>query len=272
MVRALMAGVLALLMTSGAAQAQNSREVSVTPRSIVEVRAKLRFTTLIVLPEGEEILDFVCGDKDVWVVSGAQNLAYVKPAKAGAATNLNLVTAAGHVYSFVLTEGAGEPDLKIYVTADASLAPAGGAAPKLVSAAQVEALRRDVDDAHQEVAVAKASAAQAVEAANAAKDAATQAADARVDAFRANYPTTLQFPYRFKWNVHPFYVTAIFHDEHFTYIRATPTELPALYEVRDHTPNLVNLQVEHGTYIVPKVIERGYLIIGSRRWDFETGR
>ena len=79
--------------------------------------AKLRFTTMIILPEQEEILDFVCGDKEFWVVSGAQNLAYVKPAKAGATTNLNLVTASGHVYSFVLTEGAADPDLKVFVDA-----------------------------------------------------------------------------------------------------------------------------------------------------------
>ena len=70
------------------------------------VQAKLRFTTLIILPEGERILDFVCGDKDFWIVSGADNLAYVKPAKAGASTNLNLITASGRVYSFLLTEGA----------------------------------------------------------------------------------------------------------------------------------------------------------------------
>ena len=45
--------------------------------------ARLRFTTLIVLPKAEQILDFVCGDKEFWVVNGAQNFAYVKPAKAG---------------------------------------------------------------------------------------------------------------------------------------------------------------------------------------------
>ena len=82
------------------AHAQGTREVSVTDRAIVPVQAKLRFTTLIILPDGEHILDFVCGDKEFWIVSGAQNLAYVKPAKAGAATNLNLVTASGNVQRF----------------------------------------------------------------------------------------------------------------------------------------------------------------------------
>ena len=40
----------------------------------MQVNARLRFTTMIVLPEKEEILDFVCGDKDFWIVSGGQNL------------------------------------------------------------------------------------------------------------------------------------------------------------------------------------------------------
>ena len=60
---------------------------------------------MILLPEQEEILDVVCGDRDFWVISATQNIAHVKPAKEGAATNLNLVTASGTVYSFLLTEG-----------------------------------------------------------------------------------------------------------------------------------------------------------------------
>jgi type IV secretion system protein VirB9 len=48
--------------------------------------------------------------------------------------------------------------------------------------------------------------------------------------------------------------------------------LPALYEIRDGAPNLVNFQVEHGVYIVPKVLERGYLAIGKQRLMFESKR
>ncbi len=73
---------------------------------------------MIVLPDGEEILDVICGDKDFWVISATHNIAHVKPAKEGATTNLNLVAASGTVYSFLLTEkgGATLPDLKVYVT------------------------------------------------------------------------------------------------------------------------------------------------------------
>jgi hypothetical protein len=107
-----------MALTSATSSAQATREVHYSSRSIVQVNARLRFTTMIVLPEKEEILDFVCGDKDFWIVSGGQNLAYVKPAKAGATTNLNLVTSTGSIYSFLLTEGTGDPDLKLYIAPD----------------------------------------------------------------------------------------------------------------------------------------------------------
>ncbi len=50
---------------------------------------------------------------DFWVITATHNIAHVKPAKEGAATNMNLVTASGAVYSFPVTEknGASMPDL-----------------------------------------------------------------------------------------------------------------------------------------------------------------
>src|SRR5213596_2196103 len=106
----------------------NSQAPDVEPRvkvvdydekDIVRVNTKLRYTTLIVLPKEERILDFACGDKEFWVVNGTENFAYVKPAKAGAQTNLNLITVAGNIYSFVLHEvsesGELAPDLKVFV-------------------------------------------------------------------------------------------------------------------------------------------------------------
>ena len=129
------------------ASAQAVRDVTYSDRQVIPVKTQVRFTTVLVLPEGEEILDFVCGDKDFWIVSGAQHLAYVKPAKEKAATNLNLVTASGRVYSFLLRESTDEPDLKVYVTPEE---PAEGAAmplrqKRLYRADEVAALRDEID-------------------------------------------------------------------------------------------------------------------------------
>ena len=247
--------VTLMMLSAGATQAQSTREVSYTPRAVVHIHAKLRFTTMIILPEQEEILDFVCGDKEFWVVSGTQNLAYVKPAKAGATTNLNLVTASGNVYSFLLTEGAAEPDLKLYVTPDSSMKAVGTSGKKFYAAAEVDELRQAADAAKKD--------------AQAARDGAAKTIDERVSAFKASYPTQLAFPYRFKANEKPFFVTAIYTDGTFTYIKSDAPELPALYEVRDGAPNLINFQVEHGVYVVPKVLENGYLSVGKQTLAFQ---
>jgi type IV secretory pathway VirB9-like protein len=261
-----------LFLVSSAAYAQTTRDVMYNSRSIVQVNARLRFTTLIILPQSEEILDFVCGDKDFWIVSGAENLAYVKPAKAGASTNLNLVTASGNVYSFLLTEGVAEPDLKLYVTGDETMKAALNAPPKFYSAAQMEEFKRAAEDARKQAADARTQAEAARTEAEAAKADAARSIEDRVSTFRSTYPTGLHFPYVVKGNGAPFNVVAIYHDDRFTYIRANASELPSLYERQDDQPSLINFQIENGVYVVPKILDSGYLVIGQKRLVFERAK
>lgn len=244
-----LATTLAPLVTATAvAQTTGIREVSASPRQLIPLQARVRYTTMVVLPEGEEILDVICGDKDFWIISAAQNMAHIKPAKEGAATNLNLVTASGTVYSFLLSEknGGGTPDLKVYVTADGMPV----SKPKYFTAAQLEGLRTELTEAR------------------AAVDAANRQATETIATYQQQYPARLQFPYATPKYEKPFLVQAIWHDGQFTYIRADATELPALYELKDGAPALVNFQVQGGTYVVPKVLDRGYLSLGTRRLTF----
>lgn len=237
-----------LLPATAEAQTTGIREVSASARQLIPLQARLRYTTMVVLPEGEEILDVICGDKDFWIISAAQNMAHIKPAKEGAATNLNLVTASGTVYSFLLTEknGGGTPDLKVYVTTDGMPI----SKPKYFTAAQVEGLRTELTQAR--VAV----------------DAAHRQATDTIATYQQQYPARMQFPYVTPKYEKPFLVQAIWHDGQFTYIKADATELPALYEMKDGAPALVNFQVQGSIYVVPKVIERGYLSLGTKRLTF----
>src|SRR6185437_10513242 len=121
-----------------------AREVKYSDNDIIPIRAKVRFSTLIVLPADEEILDFTTGDKDFWIINGAHNLCYLHPAQAGNRSNLNLVTASGHVYSFLLNEISKEPDtvpdLKVFVTPSDESSIAGSAASaRYVRASELEA-------------------------------------------------------------------------------------------------------------------------------------
>ncbi len=117
---------------------------------IVPVRAKLRFSTLIVLPESEEILDFTTGDKEFWIINGAHNLCYIHPAQAGIRSNLNLITASGHVYSFLLTEISkepnAEPDLKLFIEPkdESSIAGTRGL-QGYVRAGEAEAYKKEIE-------------------------------------------------------------------------------------------------------------------------------
>jgi type IV secretory pathway VirB9-like protein len=87
--------------------ARSARTIVYHPRDVVSLHAKLRYTTLIVLPDGEEVVEATSGDKEFWIVNVRGALVSVKPAKAGGETNLNLLTTSGQVYAFVLTEISG---------------------------------------------------------------------------------------------------------------------------------------------------------------------
>lgn len=236
-----------------------ARVVSYSEKDVVAVRAKIRYTTLIVLPKNETILDFTCGDKEFWIVNGTANFAYVKPAKAKAETNLNLITAAGNIYSFVLREiseaDGAEPDLKVFLEPkEESVIASINAAPKFVTSAQVE-------DYRQQVEIAKAEARDA-------KQQAQETVDREVSRLRSEYPAKLQHAYRFAANDKLFRVAAIYHDDKFTYIHADPQEAPALYEIKDEKPNLINFDLKDGVYVVSKILDNGYLAIGKKKFNF----
>src|SRR5262245_57954118 len=244
------------ILWSSAAHGQTTgiREVTASAHSVIPLQTRLRYTTMILLPDDEEILDVVCGDKDFWIISATHNIAHVKPAKEGSATNLNLVTGNGTVYSFLLSEKSGNatPDLKVYVTADPS---EPRAKPKYYSAAQFEALQTELSDARRAAEAERGRVADAI---------------AR---YQQDYPSKLQFVYGTPKYEKPFLVRVIWNDGQFTYVKTDATELPALYEITDGTPALLNFQVRGGTYVVPKVLEHGYLALGKAQFSFsQQGR
>jgi type IV secretion system protein VirB9 len=241
-----------------AASADGARTVKYSREDIIRVRAKLRFSTLIVLPDNEEILDFTTGDKEFWIINGAHNLCYVHPAQAGIRSNLNLITSSGNVYSFLLTEISSEPnaepDLKLFVEPKETSGPTSLSG--YVRAGEAEAYRKEVERLRSQSS-------EQLEAAHA------QATE-EVNRFRSGYAAKLRFDYAVDGRLgsEPFLVSAIYHDDLFTYIRCDAREKPTLYEVKDAKPNLINFQLEGGVYIAPKIIDSGYLVIGKKKLIF----
>ena len=222
------------------------------------IRARVRHTTIIVLPAGERILDFVAGDSEYWHLTGAANVAYLKPLAADAATNIALVCESGRIYSFLVSEhGEEPPHLVVRVEASADAAGMSGAgAPAFVARSEVAAYREMASEAVEAVRGARA------------------AAQAEIEAFRASYPERLRFEYRLDRDSskRPFLVEAMWHDGQFTYLRSRAHEAPALYELKDGEPALVAFDLtEDGLYVARHVLGDGWLQIGDERlrWRFE---
>ena len=224
-----------------------ARTIKYAAKDIVRITTRPRFTTLILLPPQERILDFIIGDKDAWVLEGTQNFAYLKPTKPGLETSMNLITAAGNIYTFYcVSADAAQPDLKIFVEpSEEKLLNAVNGAPRLLPAADVDQLRE----------------AAALE---------VKAAQEQSNRFRANYPVhVLKFDYKFKKNKKPFKLSAIYHDDRFTYIHSSATEKPTLYEVKDGQPTLINFTLQDGVYVIDHIVEKGYLSVGKHKTTFE---
>ena len=93
------------------------------PDQIIRVRTRVRHTTIIQLPGRENILDFVVGDSEYWHLTGAANLAFLKPISEGVSTNVALVCESGRIYSFLVSEQQGQPHLVVRIASAAESDP-----------------------------------------------------------------------------------------------------------------------------------------------------
>ena len=215
--------------------------------AFVAIRAKVKYTTLIEVPPSEKIMEAATGDKDFWIVDVVGNFCFVHPAKQGINSNLNLITDKGNIYSFTLQDisaSSGEPDLKVIIEpADWSAIVAASGPAQFVPAAQLE-------QSKQQVAALQAHVEQAV------------------DEYKSSYPTQLKFDYVYKANESPFDIQSIYHDDKFTYIKTNAPEKFSVYEMKDGKPNLVTYDLREGTYIIPKVMDDGYVELGKKRMSF----
>src|SRR6516162_860809 len=148
---------VAFTALSAQAATVSGRTVKYSQQDIVPVHAKIRFSTLIVLPQNEDILDFATGDKEFWIINGAHNLCYVHPAQTGIRSDLHLITSAGRVYSFLLTEVSNdpsvEPDLKLFVEPadESSISGATSGLQNFVRAGEMEAYKKELDTLRAEM-------------------------------------------------------------------------------------------------------------------------
>ena len=223
------------------------------------VRAGLLQSTLILLPDQEKVANVFAGDTVDWVFDGghiASRFISIKPKLANSTTDVHIVSDHGNEYTLQLREVSGDDDphfdSKIFI------APGDKAAKDRLVEMPVFVPAAELDKAKQEAAAARA-----------AEAATLKAQQTKEEAYRSQYPGSLHFDFTWdKAKGKELGLQAIWRDDKFTYLRGVFQETPALYEVKDKKPSLINFDFANGLYTVPKQLENGYLAIGKQKVDF----
>ena len=224
-----------------------------------QVRAGLLQSTLIVLPAEEKVANVFAGDTVNWIFDGghvASRFISVKPKTANAATDIHIVSDHGNEYTLQLREVSNDPDShfdsKVFIN------PGDQATKDRLAQLPVFVPAAELDKAKQETAAAKA--AQAAE---------LKAEQTKAEQYRSEYPGSLHFDY--VWDekkAKELGLQQIWRDDKFTYLRGVFQETPALYELKDKKPSLINFDFNGGLYTVPKLLDNGYLAIGKQKVEF----
>ena len=223
------------------------------------VRAGLLQSTLIVLPAEEKVANVFAGDTVDWVFDGghvASRFISVKPKTAGTSTDIHIVSDHGNEYTLELREISGDTDA--HYDSKILIEPGDKAAKEKLMQLPVFVPAAELDKAKQDAATAQA-----------AQAATLKAEQGKEEAYRSQYPGSLHFDYI--WDEKKgkeLGLQQIWHDDKFTYLRGQFQETPALYEVKEKKPSLINFDFANGLYTVPKELDSGYLAIGKQRVEF----
>jgi hypothetical protein len=223
------------------------------------VRAALLQSTLIELPPEEKVANVFAGDTVDWVFDGghvASRFISIKPTVADSMTDIHIISDHGNEYTLELQEVSGDPDPHFDSTV--FVMPGDQGARERMIELPVFVPASELDQAKQQIAAARAD-----------EEATLRAEQTKEEEYRSRYPGTLRFD--FTWDRSKgdaLGLHEIWHDDRFTYLRGRFQETPALYEVRDGKPSLINFDFSSGLYTVPKELDRGYLAIGKQKVDF----
>ena len=216
--------------------------------------------TLIVLPPEEKVATVFGGDTVNWVFDGghvASRFISVKPKATGTSTDLHIVSDHGNEYTLQLREVSADADK--HFDSKVLITPGDQAGKDKLASMPVFVPATELDKAKAEAAAAKA--AQAAE---------LKAESSKAEQYRSQYPGSLKFDYRWdRKKGDELGLEQVWHDDRFTYLRGRFQETPALYELKDGKPSLINFDFADGLYTVPKEVAHGYLTIGKRKVEFD---
>lgn len=223
------------------------------------VRAGLLQSTLILLPAEEKVANVFAGDTVDWVFDGgrvASRFVSIKPKVASSTTDVHIVSDHGNEYTLQLREVSGDEDP--HFDSKVFIVPGDKAAKDRLAELPVFVPAAELDKVKQEAATAQA-----------AQAATLKAEQTQEESYRSQYPRSLHFDYIWdKGRGKALGLQEIWRDDKFTYLRGQFQETPALYEVKDKKPSLINFDFSNGLYTVPKELDNGYLAIGKQKVEF----
>jgi type IV secretion system protein VirB9 len=223
------------------------------------VQVGLLQSTLILLPAEEKVANVFAGDTVNWVFDGGHvpsRFISIKPKVANATTDVHIISDHGNEYTLQLREvSAGSDahfDSKVFIV------PGDKTAKDRLADLPVFVPASELNKAKDEVAAAEKAKADELKAeAN------------KTQQYRSQYPNSLHFDYEWdKSKSKEMGLEEIWRDDKFTYLRGKFQETPALYEVKDKKPSLINFDFNNGLYTVPKELDNGYLEIGKKKVEF----
>lgn len=226
------------------------------------IHVGIRYVTVLSLPEGEKIAGIFVGDSDNWTIQHAESIVTVKAGGIGIRTNLNIVAESGNSYNFLLEEVSHKPGEQVDISvrlnnSDSGMASAVKAKPQFVSYDELE----------------KAKAAEATAVAALQREKSNMRIEAKKDLENAQIQAANDIRHDFTWKGNKqskdFGLKAIYTLNGFTYFEAHPQEAFAIYETKDKADSLVQYSMSpDGRYVVPKVINDGYLKVGKSKIEF----
>ena len=250
-------------------------------RSVRLVTRPLRHTTILLPPE-ERIVDFVVGDGLYFEVTGADNVAFVKPMQANRRTSVSFTTNLDHAYSFdVFATLAVRPDevLRVRWPGAEQVTPgeSGGGVVAgfhardfgldFVASDTLGAIRQRIDTVRAQQVQVEAEAARQLASVE-------RLAERRFEEFRTTFPRRIEARYRLSPEIQsaPLFVHQIFTDGQFTYLRSSAQESPALYTLSGadgSEPILANVTLTpNGLYVIDHVVSAGYAQLRGARGEW----
>jgi hypothetical protein len=261
LLRAIAVGALGLpVALCGAEPNPATRIIPVHKGDIPTIYTQFGYNTVVIL-DGEQVTGQLSPDKTFWSFDTGDNFLLVKAkgnekqGHPGQKTNVNVTTASNNVYTFLVVETSNSTqpfDLRVEIQQEDAESLAAQKHPQWVRVEEQVRTKNELADVREELEQTKKT-----------------AADKEIRNIRHDYKWKSEKEAKAAAELG---ISAIYHDDVFTYVEVKTQAAPALYELRDGHDSLINSELHQGLYTVQKILDKGYFRLGKTKVEFERAK